>query len=421
MNSRPPYRRTAVRYALALVACALIVTALDLFTNRMDRTRYLWDFVIYFDMAENGLAGNPHLWAPFVYRFLTPLLAGNIADLASLSIETSFVVLNYVGGIWQLFMVYLLAGHFSRRAWHAWTAVGVVALSLYQIKYMFWDVARPDPLAYPLMAVAVLALFQKRYGLCVAMSCIGLLTREFLIVPPLVLELVLLQAYWRTRSREALRWMVVTFALVSLFVIVPRVMIPIEGSGQYVDPVNDASTLRNLIRAPLSERRDFNLLFNLFSYFLPVLLLVTPERAQRAWHDLAGYRQFILFYSLPVLALAMYGGTDLSRFMTYLFVPLVMILVVMLRRGIPAVEVLYMLGAVAVYNKIFLGFPDLLDPILDFYGGYDNRVNVETLMRLFEAATFVLGAVLLRGLLVLARRSARAPLEQGALKSGTPQ
>lgn len=411
-----------VRYALVLAGCALIVAALDLFTGRMDRTRYLWDFVIYFDMAENGLVGNPHLWAPFVYRFLTPLLAGNIAALFSLTTETAFVLLNYMGGIWQLFMVYVLAGHFSRRAWHAWAAVGVVALSLYQIKYMFWDVARPDPLAYPLMAVAVLALFHRRYGLCVAASCIGLLTREFLIVPPIVLELMLLQEYWRTRSRVTLRWMIFAFVLVSLFVIVPRVLIPIEGSGQYVDPVNDTSTLKNLIRAPLSERRDFNLAFNLISYFLPVLLLVTPERARRAWHDLAGYRQFIVLYSVPVLVLTMYGGTDLWRFVTYLFIPLVIILVAILRRGVPVVEVIYMLGAVAIYNKIFLGFPDLIGPILDFYGGYDNRVNVITLMRLFEVATFVLGAVLLRGLLVLAaHRSEHAPLEQGALKSGAPR
>ncbi|HML25041.1 MAG TPA: hypothetical protein PKD09_25535 [Aggregatilinea sp.] len=415
MNSRHLYQRPAARYALILAGCALMVVTLDLFTNLMDRSRYLWDFVVYFDMAENGLVGNKLLWAPFVYRFLTPLLAGNIAYLFSVSTEMGFIILNYIGGIWQLFMVYLLAEHFTRRALIAWTAVAAIALSLYNIKYMFWDVARPDSLAYPIMIAAVLALFHKRYDLCVAVSCIGLLTREFLIVPPVVLELTLLQDYWRTRSRETLRWMIFTFVLVSLFVIVPRALIPIYDTGQYIDPVNDPGSLKNLIRAPLSERRDFNFLFNLASYFLPVLLLATPERLRRAWDDLAGYRQFILLYSVPVLVLTMYGGTDLSRFVTYLFVPLIMILVVMLRRGIPAVEVLYMLGAVAVYNKIFLPLPDLIDPILDFYGGYDNRVNVETLMRVYELATFMMGAVLLRALIVLAaRRKAHQPLEQGA-------
>ncbi|WP_162909920.1 hypothetical protein [Aggregatilinea lenta] len=418
MNIRSLHRRPAVRYGLVVAGCALIVIGLDLFTNLMDRSRYLWDFVVYFDMAENGLVGNPNLWAPFVYRFLTPLLAGNLAALLSVSTETGFVILNYVGGIWQLVMVYVLAEHFSRRAWHAWTAVAAIALSLYQIKYMFWDVARPDPLAYPLMAIAVLALFHKRYGMCVAVSCIGLLTREFLIVPPIVLELLLLQDYWRTRSRATLRWMVFTFVLVSLFVIVPRALIPIYDTGQYVDPVNDPGSLKNLLRAPLSERRDFNFAFNLISYFLPVLLLLTPDRARRAWADLAGYRWFLLFFIVPVLVLTMYGGTDLSRFVTYLFIPLVMMLVVMLRHGIPAVEVLYMLVAVAIYNKIFLPIPDLLDPILDFYGGYDNRVNVVTLMRLYEVAAFMVGAVLLRGLLVLAarRNSNMAPeqAEQGA-------
>src|SRR5690606_5649078 len=141
-----------------------------------------------------------------------------------------------------------------------------------------------------------------------------------------------------------------TVVIVSLFVIVPRALIPIQGSGQYVDPVHDASTLENLIRAPLSERRDFNIAFNLARYLLPLLLLITPARARAAWAVLAPHRLFLALYTALVLLLTMYGGTDLWRFVSYLFIPQVIVLAVLLRRGVAGVEVIYMLAAVAAYN-----------------------------------------------------------------------
>ncbi len=415
MDTNPPRRRVA-RYALVVGACALLVVALDLITNTLNRTYYYWDFALYYDMAEHGLSGAD-LWAPFAYRFLTPLLAGAVADLLAVSTEIGFTVWAYVGAVAQLALVFVLAERFGAQGWRAAVAVAVVALSLYNVRFLLFDVSRPDHLAYPLMVVAVLALFDRRYALCVGASCLGLLAREFLIIPPIILEVVLLREALRGR-RAAWRWMLVTFVIVSLFVIVPRALIPIQGSGQYVDPVNDASTLENLIRAPLSERRDFNIAFNLASYLLPLLLLITPGRARAAWAVLAPHRLFLALYTALVLLLTMYGGTDLWRFVSYLFIPQVIVLAVLLRRGVAGVEVIYMLAAVAAYNRLFSEIPNLLDPYLDFYGGYDNRVNASTLMRLFELGAYLFGAVLLRGLLRVAqyraRRAASVAAGQGA-------
>ncbi|MBN1200244.1 MAG: hypothetical protein JXJ20_00170 [Anaerolineae bacterium] len=399
--------RRAARYGLVLVLCILSVIAIDLITNELNTTRFFWDFALYYDMAEFGLIGNDYLWAPFVYRFATPLIAGLMSDALSLSVLASFQVIAGFCAVVQLFLVFVLAEHVGARLAHGLVAAAVVALSLYNIKFLIFDVSRPDHLAYPLMVIAVLALFRRNIVACVAVSCVGLLVREFLIIPPAILVLMLAREYWQTRSWTAVGWLVFVCVSVSLFVIVPRALIPIQGSGQYIDPINDPDSLSVLWNAPLSKRRDVNLLFNLLSYTLPLLVLLTVGRIRRAWRALAGYRLFLVVYTVLVLVLAMYGGTDIWRFMSYLFIPQIIVLVIVLRDDVDTAEVLYMLAVVAIYNKIGQDIPNVHGPYLDFYGGYDNRINAATLARLFELAVYIFGAVLLRALLMLSRRGWR--------------
>ena len=63
-------------------------------------------------------------------------------------------------------------------------------------------ISRKEEIARP-----SLALFDRRYALCVGASCLGLLGREFLIIPPIILEVMLLRdalrgrrAAWRAAS-----------------------------------------------------------------------------------------------------------------------------------------------------------------------------------------------------------------------------
>ena len=405
VNGWPVDRRVLVKWGAILVLCFLGVLVMDLTTNTLNRTFYRWDFIQYYDMAENGLIGNDHLIAPFAYRFVTPLLAGLVADLSSVSTEAGFRVVAYIGAVAQLALVFRLAEYLGLTTRAALVPVLVVAFSLYNLKFLLFDVSRPDHLAYPLMAMAVLALFYRQWGVCLAVSCAGLLVRECLIIPPVLMLVELFHDYRREHAHTTLAWMVGTVVAVGLFVIVPRAVIPVEVSGQYLDPVHQSDWLDKLIEAPLSERRDVNLVFNLVSYLLPVGMLVTWQRARRMWARLAGYRLFLGLYTGAVLVLVMYGGTDIWRFMTYLFIPQVMILAAVLRENsVDSAEILYMLVAVAVYNKIFLDRPNLLDPYLDFYGGYDNRINVETLWRWYELTAYRAGVILLRTLLSLSRR-----------------
>jgi len=281
-----------------------------------------------------------------------------------------------------------------------------IALSLYNVRFLLFDVARPDHLAYPLMVVAMLAVFERRIVLALIVSCVGLFVREFLAIPLALLIAALLWDFWRTRDRSRLAWAGVVMLVTAACILVPRLVIPISVSGQYLDPFNQSSAdlLETLVRTPLSRRRWFNLLFNVASYTLPLWLLLTPARLRSLWRGLAGYRAALALYVALVLALAMYGGTDLWRCTTFLFVPLVIALAIVLRESVSWVETAYMLGAVAYYNKLHLEIPNEIGAYLDFYGGYDIRINEATLARVIQLAALGAGAVALRGLLMLARR-----------------
>lgn len=419
---RPALRARLAPYALAAIGCAALVLSLGLLTNTLDTGRYYWDFAVYYDMAERGLIGNDNLIAPFVYRFATPLLASGIARalpiehtlVVSASSEggtftattyPGFVVIAYGAAVAQLVGVYALARAFGLRGWRTAVPVLAIALSLYNVKFLLFDVARPDHLAYPLMVVAMLAVFERRIVLALVVSCLGLFVREFLAIPPAILAALLVWDFWKTRRPSRLVWAGAVILISSAFILIPRLIIPIRVSGQYLDPLNQsgADLLTTLVQTPLSRRRWLNLAFNLASYTLPLWLLLTPGRARAVWRRLAGYRAILALYSTLVLALTLYGGTDLWRFVTFLFIPLAIALAALLRTGVPAVEIIYMLGAVACYNKIFLDIPNEIGAYLDFYGGYDIRVNAATMARLFELAALGAGAVLLRGLLALRR------------------
>lgn len=426
----PPFepRSRLVTGALVVAVCAALVMALGQITNTLDTARYYWDFALYYDMAEHGLAGNDNLIAPFAYRFATPLLAGGIARILpvdhTLAVSASseggvfytstypgFVVIAYSAAIAQLVGVWALARYFGARGWRAMVPVLAIALSLYNVRFLLFDVARPDHLAYPLMVVAMLAVFERRIALALVVSCAGLFVREFLAIPPAILTVMLLWDYWQTRRPSRLAWAGLTVLMTAACILLPRLLIPIRISGQYLDPLNQSrdDLLTTLVQTPLSRRRWFNLLFNLASYTLPLWLLLTPGRLRAMWRGLAGHRATLGLYSALVLGLTLYGGTDTWRFVTFLFVPLVIALAVVLRGEVPWVEVVYMLGAVAFYNKLHLEIPNEIGAYLDFYAGYDIRVNEATVARVTQMIALGAGALLLRGLLALARRrSARA-------------
>lgn len=399
MNFKSASSRYA-QYIIVLAVSIALVAIIDLSTNSIDTYRdalAFRDFAYFIDMAENGIIGNDHLLAPFAYRFVIPLLARIIIKNFAVSTATGFRVIAYIGAISQLFLVFLLAKRFSSFLWHGLILTVITAFSLCNVKFLLFDVYRADHLAYPLMIIAALALFDRNIILCILASCLGLLIREFLIIPPIILFYVLFREYLKERSKVKLLWISIAFFSVFLTIFLPRRIIPVLKTSSYTFPISNSDSISKIAKTPLLLKKNFNILFGLASYMLPAILLSTKQRLRQAWLQLAEYRSFIIIYSGCVLLLVVYGGADIMRYVTYIFIPQIILVSIFLKNRVDIREIIFMLIALAIYNRIFFKIPIWnFELYLDFMGSYGDRINAATIKRLFELIIYVLLAVSLR-------------------------
>ena len=164
-------------------------------------------------------------------------------------------------------------------------------------------------------------------------------------------------------------------------ILLPRLCIPVTRTTQFVDPLNDLATLKNLFLAPLNGGRIFNIVYSAVSYWLPTLLLVTWARLSAVWADLrrlhilaaCGIYLFLIFFA------TMYGGTNIFIFVSYSVAVQAAFSGLLFRHGVGvADDSLYALLVMLLYNKILLPIPipDVaIDAYINFYGGWSSRVT----------------------------------------------
>ena len=219
-----------------------------------------------------------------------------------------------------------------------------------------------------------------------------MLVREFCILPAALLVLHLLRSYRRTRQRHLLVEIIVVGLVIVASYGLPRQLILVGRSDQFLD--DQFSNIPNIVT---NITRDFNILLGTAVYVLPLLVLLTRERVRRVWQRVAPLHFDLIIYTLIVLGLSMFGGSDIARFTAYFFVPLIIILVALLEDGIHPVEVGYMLLATATFNRVLSPIPmDNLDAYLDFYIVWGDRTSTGTWLRALELLSWIVGAVLLR-------------------------
>lgn len=244
------------------------------------------------------------------------------------------------------------------------------------------------------MIIATLALFKRNIILCLAASCFGLLVREYLIIPPIILLYILFNEYIKEHSKSTALWMIIVLFSVSLTFLLPRILIPVLETSSYTYPISNKESLTGIIKQPILLKKDLNILLGVIGYLLPIILLATKERLKHAWIQLAGYRPFLLIYSAIVLLLTFFLGSDIMRYVTYLFVPQVIFISILLNNGVDKREIIFMLIAVAIYNRIFLQIPTgNINLYLDFVGAYGTRINIASIKHLFELMVYVLLAI----------------------------
>jgi hypothetical protein len=395
-----------VQYGLALILAVIFVVVLDLFTNALDIEKFVWDHVHYIDMAQNGVGrDNLALVSPFAYRFLTPLLAGWFDDLTGRSIIAGFRIVAYIGAILHLVAIFALAKHFVRGFLPALIATAVAALALFHVRFLLFDIYRPDHLAFPLLAFAMLSVWHRQWWLCGLLCAVGLLTREFLLVPLAVGVVQLAREAWAKRTPYAhaalwIAWLVVcgvaAFALPRLWIVAAR-------SSQYFDLVTPQEMLTNW-------GRNLNIAYILYSYLLPMLLLLTIPRVRWVWGRLQGYGVMLAMYCVGVMLLTFAGGTDIFRFVPYLFVLQTVVIACLADDQLHPLEVLYLLVVVLVFNRVLQMIPQQnLAMYHDFYGGWNDKFPVNSVLRTVEATVYIIGASVLRaGLAWYKLRLARA-------------
>lgn len=400
-------RAAPVQYAIAGGAALTLALLLDLFTNTLDTSRYTWDWVHYLDMAQNGIAGNAGLVAPYAYRPLPPLLANLFAEAAGQPVLTGFRLLAYAGIVGQMVLAFALARLFltgARRFWGAFAVMLVVGLTTPAAKFYLFDVLRTDPLAFPLVLLAAYALVRRERAsrdgrlplgwdaLLVATSVLGMSAREFAVLPLAMLGVCALRdLVQRRRAGYSLLVGLAAAGAAAAGYLLPRLLIPVGRSDQLFDVISP-------VELAALWPRNLNLLLGFMLALLPLWMLGSPGRTRRLWARVGGLRLPLGVYMLGVIGLSWAGGTDISRFMAFLHVPLVLLLACLIEDGIPAWQVLLALGAWGLFQRPFDAVPQTtLDNYLDFYIVYWDRQSAATWARVGEAAAWVAGIWALRG------------------------
>jgi hypothetical protein len=377
----------------AAILSAMLIAALDALTNTIDIQNFSWDFRYYIAMARDGFHAQ-QLASPFAYRYLPSLLVYGLTHTPGLSIENGFRAIAYVGAFAQLISVFLFTNWFTRSTKSAYVALIVTAFSLFNIKFLFFDVYRPDPLAYPLILLQTYFAFKRKFFPLLFTTLIALQVREFNLIP----LITYLFAFAPAKDRRTfLKELVLSVLGLTLAIGLPRLLIPVNENYQFADLSADG--LLRVLLAPLVLTRDLIFLYSLAAYALPTLMLVNLRNAKSILGSLnTETKSFLVVYTGLVLLFSFLGGTDFYRFSTYLFLPQA-ILLGFLSQTSSNLELAVMGIAVFIFNRLWLPFPTSdVGTYLDFYGAYATRFNAAAISRMIECVVFILVGFLVQRL-----------------------
>lgn len=366
----------------SLVSLTLIVL-LDLLTDPINTTQNEWDFIYYIAMAKDGFNADP-LASPFAYRFFTTGLV-NLLFKLGLSIENGFRLTAYLGAFTQLTGIFLFIHWLTRSARGAWIALFVTAFSLFNIKFLLFDIYRPDHLAYALILLQTYFAFEKNFVPLLLLTLIGSTMREFTLIP---LFAYLFMLWWEHRASTIWQGLVSALCIFPA-VLLPRILIPVAEDFQIVGFSPDK--LLNTILLPFIPSFPVNFVFSIFAYLLPLFLLANPRDIKSAFQNLEiEKRRYLVAYTSLVLMLSFFGGTDFNRFATFLFLPQI-ILVGWLAPGTSKLKLTIVFACLFIFNRLWMLFPDWdVQAYRNFYGGFALQLNGNTAYRFVELFLFLI-------------------------------
>ena len=377
------------KYILPLVSSITLIFLVDMLTNGATE-KYLFDSNIYLGIAERGF-DTELLISPFIYRYATPLLARILHQSVGLSIYKSFKLITYFGGISQLLGIYLIVHYLTHSQRSAYVGMLTVAFSMYNLKYLLFDVYRADALAYAFILLCTWFVFKKQFYPLILITILGLQMREFIAVPLLA---YLVAKIKQEGIRKSLREIIISVSGLFVAIALPRFLIPIVASEQTVQLSLEG--IQDLIYLLSLWQRDINLFFICFAYFLPVIILYRHVNVKTMQHEL-GTEKWVYFscYIAFVFLLTFVGGTDMERFASYFFLPMTVFVGFLIKKQ-TLIGVIIILSIQFIFNRIWLPFPIWnYDLFANFYGGWSNIINTATIWRYAEVLTYaVIGNII---------------------------
>lgn len=387
-----------LQYLLAFIIAVAFVTLIALRTNTMKPQS---DGREYIEMGRYGVFTNPNLIAPFAYRPGMPYLGAAMSAIFSVDIKMGFRIAGWLSMVAMLMGIYTLSRVFISDWRKALLPMLLLGLSFYHIKFPLFFYSLVDVGAYPLILFSTWAFITRRYTLCLILTTIGVFFKEFLAIPMLLLMVQVGINYFKSKNRSDLYRFIITVAVGLSAILLPRLLIPVKSTEQFVDPLNDLSTLTNLVTAPFDEMRVFNIFFSLIAYWLPVLLLLTSARGIKVLNELKarGLLLWLLAFLVLDLTLTVYGGTNIPIFISYMLPLQVIVLSLLINEGPGVAEWVFAFVVMLMFNKILFLIPDPtvdIELYIAYYGGWSNRVDMRTLVRLANAGFFIALAAVIR-------------------------
>lgn len=381
-----------------LVLSILMVGVLRLSTPV---TRPANDGQEYLKVASEGLDPQAQLAAPFCYRFAVPMIVHGVSVLTGADPVLIFpyvALLSCIGLLMASYVVAQLAGA-SRGS--AFLTMLLMAGSLFIVRFPLYFPYSVDVEALLISFLACVLLLRHSYIAALIVSLVGLLFKEFLLVPLIVLVGLFFIQYLRNRTTRPLLWTILSLALTILVFLLPRLLISVTYSyGTNLQVKASAPTssmylaeLRRFIAWPPEIGTFVNVLLAFASFWLPALMLFTPARVRSLWRSPGADRTLVVVWMGMVVALASVGGTNIMIFVIYSAPILVLVLSVLFRSGVSKAEATAVVVATLLFNRMIFGFGTPggeLDAAIRFYGAYWHLLDGTTAWRFAELTGWVL-------------------------------
>ena len=392
---------TTGEYSVGFIIACLIVIILRITTNTSSPFN---EAIYYTDMAQNGFVGNSHLAAPFAYRPIVPLVVHIITLLFGISTINGFIIIATLSAVLLLFLTFLFVRNLGGSLTTSLVAMGVIGCSFYHVKYPLFIPSMVDVEAYVLMLLAMWALLKKKFILCALISMVGVLFKEFLLIPPFIMILILLKESFDRRSLHNMILILFTIIVVGISFALPRMLLHIPDAMDFQEIHRYPGNVRwrMMMRTPFDYLNSINVLFAMLSYWFPTILLATSNRIRHAKDRLREKGIYIIIYIALVILFTIFGGTNHSIFITYSFVAQAFIIMLFVDRGIYLWEIIFLFGAMIIFNRLFYPIPlpsDNFYNFIEFYGGWSSLVTWHSMARLLELTGFVAVNVMLRKIL----------------------